>query len=515
MTIARLEAAAGTRVAGRPPGPLPVEMAPEALHRVERARAVVERAAAGQRPVYGINTGFGHLATVRVPTDSVRALQENLGRSHAMGVGPPLSPEEVRAVMVLRLNSRLQGHSGVRRRVVELLAAMINTGILPSIPAWGSVGASGDLVPLAHLALAMMGEGEVLYQGQRIPAAAALARAGLEPLRPEAKEGLALVNGTEMSAAIGALALGRLDRLCVAMDLIAGLTIEALRGSDEPFDRRLSEARPHPHVRIVADNLRALLDGSPRLRRPGEGPVQDAYSLRAAAVVHGAAREVFAWAAGIVATEMGSAVDNPLVFAEDGAIVSGANFHGQPLAVAWDACRIGVATLANISERRVERLVNPHLSGGLPPFLSRRPGIQSGLMMAQYVAAALAAEVRQMAAPASVHTIPTSAGQEDVVSMSAAAARWLREATERLARIAALELVCAAQAAEMDETPLGDAGRALTAWVRARVPSVAEADRSLSHAVDELAQAVMAGEPYRHVRQAAGLELAGFLDDSP
>lgn len=514
LAIRDLEAVAGVPVAGRASGPVPVAIAPEAMARVVRSRAVVERAAAGQRAVYGINTGFGHLAYVRVEPALARKLQENLIRSHAIGTGPPLSTEESRAVMVLRLNSLLRGHSGVRPAVIELLAAMLNADVVPVIPAWGSVGASGDLVPLAHLALAMMGEGEASYRGRRMPAADALAASGLSPLRPDTKEGLALINGTEVTTAVGALALGTLDRLSLTLDVACALSIEALGASAEPFDPRLASARPHRQAGAVARNLRTLLRDSPRLRAPGEGPPQDAYSLRAAAVVHGAAREAFAWAAGLVATEMASAVDNPLVFAEDEAILSGANFHAQPLALAWDACRIGVATLANISERRIERLVNPHLSGGLPPFLSRHSGLQSGLMMAQYVAAALAGELRHLASPVSVHTIPTSAGQEDVVSMGATAARTLKEATERLARIVALELICAVQAAELREAPLGPAGSKVRAWVRERVPPVDEEDRSLSRTVEDLAAAVAAGEVWQHVLHAAGCELVGFLSDA-
>lgn len=507
---------AGVAVAGRPGGPARVAIVPEALARLSRSRAVLERAARGARPVYGVNTGFGHLAYVRVEPSLAGRLQENLVRSHAMGTGPPLSDPEARAVMFLRLNSLLRGYSGVRPAVAELLAGMLNAGVVPVIPAWGSVGASGDLVPLAHLAMAMMGEGEAFLEGARMAASEALARAGLAPLRLEAKEGLALVNGTEVTTGLGVLALGALERLCLALDVACALSIEALGGSAEPFDPRLWEVRPHRQAGAVAANLRSLLRGSRRLRAPGEGPPQDAYSLRAAAVVHGAARECFAWAAGLARVEMGSAVDNPLVFAEDGSILSGANFHAQPLALAWDACRVGVATLANIAERRIERLVNPHLSGGLPPFLTRNSGLQSGLMMAQYVAAALAAEIRQMAAPVCVHSIPTSAGQEDLVSMGAAAARSLTEAVARLARIVALELVCAAQAAELreDAGPLGPAGEAARAWVRQRVPRVDQEDRSLSRAVEALAQAVEAGELAHHVRQVAGCELTGFLAEA-
>ncbi|MEW6048936.1 MAG: histidine ammonia-lyase [Bacillota bacterium] len=488
-----------------------VAIAPEALARVVRAREVLERAAAGDRPIYGVNTGFGHLAYVKVARELAGSLQANLIRSHAMGVGPPLGIEESRAVMVLRLNSLLHGRSGVRPALVELLAAMINRDVVPVIPSWGSVGASGDLVPLAHLALGMMGEGEAWRAGRRMPAASALEEAGLQPLRPELKEGLALVNGTEVTTAIGTLALGKLERVTLALDVACALSIEALAGSAEPFDERLAAARPHPQVAAVAGNLRKLLAGSRRLRSPGEGPPQDAYSLRAAPAVHGAAREAFAWAARVAATEMDSAVDNPLVFPEDGAILSGANFHAQPLAVAWDGCRVGVATLAGISERRIDRLVNPHLSGGLPPFLSRRSGLQSGLMMAQYVAAALAGELRFLAAPASVHTIPTSAGQEDVVSLGATAARALKGSVERLARVCALELICAAQAVEFRDAPLSPAGAAVFSWVRQRVPPVDSEDRSLSQAVEDLAERVLAGEPVEVARQATGCELTGFL----
>lgn len=509
-----LEAVAGVRAAGMGASRPAVSLDPSALERLSRSRAVVEDAAGGPAATYGVNTGFGHLALVRVDPALCSELQANLVRSHAMGVGPPLPVEVSRAVVLLRLNSLLKGHSGVRPAVVQLLAAMLNRDLAPVIPSWGSVGASGDLVPLAHLALALLGEGMVWRDGAAVRASDAMAEAGLQPLSLEPKEGLALVNGTEVTLALGSLALARLERVALSAEVAAALSMEALGATAEPFDERLLDARPHPQARRVAANLRLLLSGSPRIRRRGEGPVQDAYSLRAVPAVHGAARESFEWAARVAEVEMASAVDNPLVFTDPPAILSGANFHAQPLAIAWDSCRIGVATLAGIVERRIDRLVNPHLNGGLPPFLTRHSGLRSGLMMAQYVAASLAAECRALASPASVHSIATSAGQEDVVSMGTTAARWLGESVDRLAHLVALELAAGAEAAGFREGHLSRAGDAVVRWVRERVPSVAEEDRPLSEAIQCTAKAVAAGEALGVACQALGVRsLAGFLPE--
>ncbi|MBE3598958.1 MAG: histidine ammonia-lyase [Limnochordaceae bacterium] len=513
MSLGLLESVAGVRVAGRPQGRPAVEIDPELLQWLEQGRRVIEAAVDAPRATYGVNTGFGHLGYVRVSPRLAAELQHNLIRSHAIGVGPTLTLEQSRAVLFLRLSSLARGYSGVRPEVVLQLAGMLNADRIPVIPAWGSVGASGDLVPLAHVALALVGEGEVWSsQGRRMPAAQALAEVGMAPLRLEAKEGLALVNGTEVTTAVGALALATLERLVITSDIACALTIEALGGSAEPFDARLLELRPHPQALAVAANVRALLQGSGRLRVPGDGPPQDAYSLRAVPAIHGSARSLFAWAAGIAVTEMNSVVDNPLVFPEAQVILSGANFHAQPVALAWDACRIGVATMANVIERRIDRLVNPHTSEGLPPFLTPRSGLRSGLMMAQYVAASLAADCRALAGPWSVHTIPTSAGQEDVVSMGTQAALAFEEAVRRLARLVALELVTAAQAAQYRDAPLSPAGAAVLEWVRALVPSVHDEDRALSGYVEQVSERVAAGEVIEQVRRASpALRLAGFV----
>ena len=426
-----------------------VALAPAARAAVVAARAVVDRAAAGDAAVYGVNTGFGSFAQTRIDKADLDALQMNLVRSHAAGVGEPLPVRAVRAAMALRANVLAKGHSGIRPETLDTLLALLNAGVHPHVPSRGSVGASGDLAPLAHIALALVGEGEVWDGDTRRPAAAALRAAGITPVRPTAKEGLALVNGTQASTAVLALAVADAVRLARAADIVAAMTIDALRGSIAPFDARIHAARPHPGQQHSADNLRRLVAGSPLNHSHANcGRVQDAYSMRCVPQVHGAARDVVAYTAGVVAVEANAATDNPMVFADDGAVVSGGNFHGAPVAVAADALAIGVVQLATISERRSERLVNPALSG-LPAFLTRHGGLESGLMLAQVTAAAVTSELKTLAHPASVDTIPTSANQEDHVSMSMHAALKADRAVALAAHVLAVELVCACQALDL------------------------------------------------------------------
>ena len=460
-----------------------VALAPPAVEQVRRARAVVDGLVARGQVVYGITTGVGDLATVAISPDQAAALQANIVRSHAAGVGEPLPAEVVRAIMLLRAHTLALGYSGVRLETLQTLIAMLNAGIVPLIPAQGSVGASGDLAPLAHLALVVMGEGRVLTEGGSRPAADALREVGVQPMILAAKEGVALINGTQMMTAVGALALLRAEVAAKSADVTGAMTAEALLALPAAFDPDLHRVRPQPGQQTSAENLRRLLAES-RLARPADR-VQDAYALRCMPQVHGAARDGIAYARRAVETEINSATDNPLIFAEAGKVVSGGNFHGQPVALALDVLAIATAALATIAERRIERLVNPHLSG-LPAFLTREGGLHSGLMLAQYTAAALVSENKVLAHPASVDTIPTSANQEDHVSMGSIAARKAARVVEHVAQVMGIEALCAAQALEFrDFEQAAPAVRAAYRAVRRVIPPL-ERDRVLA---DDLAQA--------------------------
>jgi histidine ammonia-lyase len=429
----------------------PVGIEPAAARRVAAARAVVDAKAQGDEPVYGINTGFGALAETKIPKDALGTLQVNLLRSHAAGVGEPLPVRAVRASMALRANVLAKGFSGIRLQTLEALIAMLNAGVHPRVPSRGSVGASGDLAPLAHLALVLIGEGDATVgrAPEILTGRDALRAAGLEPVSLQSKEGLALINGTQPSTAIAALTAAGCERLARAGDIAVALSIDALRGSVHPFEARIHDARPFAGQQTSAANVRRLLEGS-AINKSHEhcGRVQDAYSLRCAAQVHGAARESFRFARSIVITEANAATDNPMVFADAQDIVSGGNFHGAPVAVAADVLTIGLAQLATISERRSDRLVNPVLSE-LPAFLTPNSGLQSGYMMAQVTAAALTSEIKTLAHPASVDTIPTSANREDHVSMSMGAGLKAARALELATRVVAVEILCACQAIDL------------------------------------------------------------------
>ena len=473
-----------------------VMLAEEARHRAEQARAVVSKIVADGRTVYGVNTGFGRLSDVRIEPSRLRELQLNLVRSHSCGLGPPLSEMESRAVVLLRANVLACGYSGARAAVIDMLVAMLERGVTPVIPERGSVGASGDLAPLSHLALAAIGEGEAFYKAERLPAAEALKRAGIEPLQLQVKEGLALLNGTQAMGAIGALALHRANRIARAADVAGAMTLEGLRGTPVAFDERIQAARPHPGQTAVAAHMRALLQDS-EIRRShidNDPRVQDAYSLRCIPQVHGAVRGALAHATEVVEIETGSATDNPLVFPESGDVISGGNFHGAPLALAFDYAAIAVTDLMSISERRIDRLVNPDANEDLPPFLTSHAGTASGFMMLQVSAVALLSEAKVLAHPASIDNVPTDGGKEDHVSMGVTAATKLRLIVELAEHVTAIELIAATEALEY-RAPLvpGRGVRQAYEIVRRHVRRLTE-DRSMSRDIESIVRALQDGE---------------------
>lgn len=502
MKAADIEAVA---LAGRRVG-----IAEEAKTRVAASRAAIEQILAEGRTVYGVNTGFGKLSDVHIPPESLGALQVNLVRSHAGGIGQPLSVPESRAMVLLRANVLAKGFSGVRPELVELLVAMLNAGVTPVIPEKGSVGASGDLAPLAHLALVVIGEGEAWlageagFDGERLNGGEALRRAGLKPQVLAAKEGLALLNGTQAMNAVGLLALERARRLVRLADVAGAMSLEALRGTPVAFDERIHQARPHAGQMAAAEHLIALLAGSEirESHREHDSRVQDAYCLRCMPQVHGAVRDVLDHVAGILEIESGSATDNPLIFQEPSskeserasAALQGGNFHGAPLAYAFDYAAIALTDLAGITERRIDRLLNPDINEGLPPFLSAKAGLESGFMIAQIASAALINECQVLSHPASTGTIPTSGGKEDHVSMGMTGALKLRQIVWNVERVVAIELMCAAQGLEcrLPLKPGIEVGQAYEA-VR-RVVAPLDQDRVLAGDIEKLAEAVRGGE---------------------
>jgi histidine ammonia-lyase len=485
----------------------PVRVDPAAWLGVEESRKVVDGLVASGTVAYGITTGFGEFAHVTIKASQVRDLQRNLLMSHAVGVGPRLPREVVRAMLLIRVNTLLKGCSGVRRVLVERLVDLLNRDLVPVVPSRGSVGASGDLCPLAHMALPVIGLGHVeMPDGRRLAAADALRLAGMQPLVLEAKEGLALVNGTQLMSAIGALAVQDARGLLQDAQVVAGMSLEALMGSVAPLLARIHESRPHPGQGVVAANVRNLTATSQIVEsHEGCARVQDAYSLRCIPQVLGACRDVIENAAGVMQVEVNSATDNPLVF-PDGLIASQGNFHGEILAFHLDFLAIALAEVASIAERRVERLVNPDLSEGLKPFLVDKGGLNSGFMIAQYVAAALVSENKVHAHPASVDSIPTSANQEDHVSMGSVSALKLAQVLENVRNVVAIEALCAAQALDF-KAPLKPGTGSLAAWTRIRtsVPKL-ESDRILSDDVAALAGLLQDGA-LREAVAAAGVRL--------
>jgi histidine ammonia-lyase len=490
----------------------PVLLAPDAREAVDRARAVVEELVAGNQVSYAITTGVGQLSDVRIAGNQIRELQVNLVRSHAVGVGDPLPRAETRAMMLLRANSLAKGYSGIRSLAIDALCQMLNCKVTPYVPCQGSVGASGDLAPLAHLALALVGEGECMDEtGRRIASADALRRAEIKPLVLEAKEAVSLINGTQAMLAIGALALLAAEILVDSADVIGALTLDALRGTDVAFDERIHRARPHPGQLKTAANLRHMLEGSQIRESHREcGRVQDAYSLRCIPQVHGAVRDTLAHCRKVFEIEANSAVDNPLVFLGPGhpgtglpsgsaepssaSVLSGGNFHGEPIAFALDFLAIALSALAGISERRVERLVNPALNEGLPPFLASDAGLNSGFMMPQVTAASLVSENKVLAHPASVDSITTSGNKEDYVSMGMTAALKLRRVVENTRNVLAIEAIAAAQALDFIR-PLETSRRGQNAChsIRSVSPKV-EHDRALYQDFAKVADLIVGGK---------------------
>ena len=487
----------------------PVLLEPGARERVSRARKVVDALVAGDHVAYAITTGVGHLADVRISADQARELQINLVRSHAVGVGEPLSENESRAMMLLRANSLAKGFSGVRTEVIDTLCNMLNRGVHPIIPSQGSVGASGDLAPLAHQALVLIGEGEAWFEGRRMNGGEAMKTAEIPTIRLEAKEAISLINGTQAMLAVGSLALLEARTLATTADVLGGISLDVLQGTDVAFDERIHHARPHAGQTLVAKHLRTMLEGSAlRERHRDCKRVQDAYSLRCIPQVHGAVLDVLDYARQVFEIEMNSAVDNPLVFVKappagqkvrpedpvEGEVISGGNFHGQPIAFALDFLAISVSALAGISERRIERMVNPALSEGLPAFLTKGAGLSSGFMMPQVTAAALVSENKVLGHPASVDSITTSGNKEDYVSMGMTAALKLKRVIQNVRYVLAIEALAAAQAVDL-LAPLKPGKRAQQALsaIRAVSPMVSQ-DRSLAQDIVRIDTVIRQGK---------------------
>jgi histidine ammonia-lyase len=472
-----------------------VGLAASALEGVDASRKRIEKILDSGVAVYGVNTGFGKLSDVRIPGDHLSELQVNLLRSHACGLGRPLPDAAVRAMLLLRANVLAKGFSGIRRDVIEMLISLLNREVHPVVPEKGSVGASGDLAPLAHLALVLIGEGEAFYRGERMSGGDALRRAELTPLRLEAKEGLALLNGTQGMTAVASLALYDAQRLVRIADVAGAMSLEALRGTPSAFDPRIQEARPHRGQAVTARHLTALLDRSEirESHRANDPRIQDAYCLRCMPQVHGAVRDALDHVTSIVNIETGSATDNPLVFAESGDVLSGGNFHGAPLSYGFDYAAIALTDLASICERRIDRLINPDINEGLPAFLSNEAGLSSGYMMAHVAAAALLNECKVLSHPASVDSVPTSGGKEDHVSMGMNAALKMRQIVEDVEMVIAIELLCAAQGLDYRKPlkPGEQIGQVLDA-IRKIVPRL-EADRPPSTDINQLVQAIHEG----------------------
>jgi histidine ammonia-lyase len=485
----------------------PVLLAPDAREAVESARAVVDAVVANNKLAYAITTGVGQLSDVRIAGDQIRELQVNLVRSHAAGVGEPLSVAETRAMMLLRANSLAKGCSGVRPVVIDTLCEFLNRGVTPMVPSQGSVGASGDLAPLAHLALALIGEGECIDdKGARIAAADALKQAQIKPLVLEAKEAISLINGTQGMLAVGTLALLAAEILVDTADVLGALCCDALKGTDVAFDERIHKARPHSGQLKSAANLRRMLEGS-QIRESHRdcGKVQDAYSLRCIPQVHGAARDTLAHCRDVFEIEVNSAVDNPLVFVRnasqaEGDIISGGNFHGQPLAFALDFLAIALTALAGISERRLERLVNPALNEGLPPFLAAGAGLNSGFMLPQVTAASLVSENKVLAHPASADSITTSGNKEDYVSMGMTAAMKLTRIVVNTRNVLAIEAMAVAQALDfLAPLKTSKRGQAAHAAIRAVCPTMVK-DRVMYQDFTRLAELIASGKVAEVVR---------------
>ena len=470
-----------------------VQLASAAAKRISDARKLIDGWIKEEKSIYGITTGFGALSDVAISKKDTSRLQENILRSHAAGVGDPLPAETVRAVLALRIKDLARGHSGIRLKTTRHLIKLLNEGIVPFVPAKGSVGASGDLAPLAHLALVLIGEGEAFYRGKRISGRLALTRAGLEPLTLEAAEGLALVNGTQVMTSLGALTVFDAERLSKLTDISAAMSLEVLMGSRTEFNPRIQRVRPHPGQAAAADNMARMTMASDIITSHRDcSRIQDAYTLRCSPQVHGASKDAIGYCRQVVETEMNSSTNNPLIFHEEGDFLLGGNFHGQPVALAMDFLAMALAELADISERRIERLVNPKLSG-LPAFLVSDGGLNSGFMITQYTAAALVSENKVLAHPASVDSIPTSANKEDHVSMGTIAARKCREIADNVEAVIAIELLCAAQALDLfTNLKPGDVTLAAYRVIRDHISHL-ETDRFLAKDVADMTALMRSG----------------------
>lgn len=481
-----------------------VALTPGAEDRIDQAWRLIEQWVSEERTVYGVTTGFGALSDVTISKADTRILQDRILKSHAVGIGRPLDAEIVRAMMALRIKDFARGNAGVRSETVQTLMRLLNCGIVPAVPEKGSVGASGDLVPLAHMALVLIGEGEADHRGRRMSGREALAVCGIEPLRLEAGEGLALINGTQAMTAIGGLAVHDAVRLAKHIDIAAAMSLEVLMGSRTEFDPRIHQMRPHPGQAVAADNMDRIIHDSEIISSHKDCKrVQDAYTLRCSPQVHGASRDAVAHARKVVEIEMNASTGNPLIHPESGAFFLGGNFHGQPVAMALDFLCMGIAEFANISERRIERLVNPMLSG-LPAFLVKDGGLNSGFMIAQYAAAALVSENKVLSHPAVVDSIPTSANKEDHVSMGTISARKCREIVKNAENVVAIELLCAAQALDLFTNMKPGAGtEAAYRVIREAVPHL-EDDRVLSVDVAAAVRLIHDGSLLKAVEGAVG-----------
>lgn len=480
-----------------------IEITAEAEAGMQKSRKVVEKCVSEEKVVYGLTTGFGKFSDVTISEEDCFTLQENLIMSHSCGVGEPLPQEVVKAMMLLRINALSVGYSGIRVSTVRTLAEMLNKGVIPVVPCKGSLGASGDLAPLAHMCLVLLGMGEAVYQGRRMSGKEAMQKAGITPVRLTAKEGLALINGTQAMCSIGALAVADSETLVKTAEIIAALTMEAENGIIDAMDERIHNIRQQPGQMITAENMRMLLNGSKYITRQGEKRVQDAYAFRCIPQIHGASRDSIEYVKGVITREINAVTDNPVIFAETGEAISGGNFHGQYLAMGLDFLGIALAELANVSERRIERLVNPALSG-LPAFLVKKGGLNSGMMIAQYTAAALVSENKVLAHPACVDSIPSSANQEDHVSMGMTSARKAREILNNTVDVLAIELMCAAQAVEFQSSAgLAPATAAVYNKVREKIAPL-DSDRILYTDIEKCAQLIREGTILKAVEDTIG-----------
>lgn len=470
----------------------PVSLSPSTFEQIDQSRALVEKILNEDRTVYGISTGFGEFSKVSIGSDRSAELQENLILSHCVGVGEPLSEQTVRAMMLLRANALCKGYSGIRRELIETLIAMLNKRVHPIIPSQGSLGASGDLAPLSHMALVLLGRGEAIFEDERLCGAEAMRRANIPTCHLLAKEGLALINGTQCMTAIGALAWYDLNRAALLADITASMTMEALMALRSAFDPRVHAVRPYRGQELVARNILLLLDGSETIDKAQQLRVQDAYAIRCIPQVHGAVRDTLKFARGVLETECNAVTDNPILFCDDGSVISGGNFHGEPIALVMDYLGIAASELASISERRLERMVNPTLSNGLPAFLTPNGGINSGYMITQYSAASLVSENKVLAHPASVDSIPSSANQEDHVSMGTTAARKLRTIVDNLYSVLAFELMAAAQGIDLRGTGVSAVHDELNKMIRNEVPLL-EKDTEMAPLVKNMNRFIRSG----------------------